>query len=224
MGGGCSVAVETIWTTTLLGLAGAGAVAGRGAVLGMGGVLVPTLLFFDIPMHNAVAAGLVAVIATSSAVASVNIERGWANMRLGTLLELATVGGALAGAYYAALLPARALIGLFGVLTAIVSVLLWRGRDGSAVVDHLAPAKGPLDAEYFDPASQTKVSYHVKRLSLGMAVAAFAGAVSGLAGGFGARLAPVLRHADEGRRGHEQFHDRRYGRGQRVSVLPARRR
>lgn len=184
-------------TLALLGLGAAGALAGTlGAVLGIGGgvFLVPSLvLFFDVPIHNAVATGLVAVIATSSAVASINIERGWANLRLGMVLELATVAGALAGAYFAALLPARALIGLFGCLMAVVSVLLWRGRDGSDVPTPATPAVGRLDSEYFDPASQSKVSYHVRRLPLGLGVSGVAGALSGMLGvGGGIFKVPVL--------------------------------
>ncbi|MGC8643041.1 MAG: TSUP family transporter [Isosphaeraceae bacterium] len=82
-----------------LGVILAGAATGiLGAILGTGGgvFLIPVLvLVLEVPMHYAVATSLVSVIATSSAVASTNVERGTANMRLGMTLEIATALGAL---------------------------------------------------------------------------------------------------------------------------------
>jgi uncharacterized membrane protein YfcA len=178
------------------GLVLAGAGAGLlGAVLGIGGgvFLIPTLvLFFHLPMINAVAAGLAAIIATSSAVASVNVERGTANMRLGMVLELATVAGALLGSLYAALIAARVLIGLFGALLALVSVLLWR-RSAPVHDETAASAAGPLDGEYDDPASGRRVAYRVKRLPVGLGVSFGAGALSGMLGiGGGVFKVPAL--------------------------------
>lgn len=179
----------------LLGLAAAGAASGTlGAVLGVGGgvFLVPVLvLFFQIPMLQAVAAGLVAVIATSSAVASVNVETGLANMRLGIVLELATVLGALGGALLASRMAPSALIGLFGVLQAVVGLLLWRGP--AEAEDHARPAAGALDASYYDPATEAEVSYRVRRLWAGLAVSLAAGGLSGLLGiGGGVFKVPAL--------------------------------
>ncbi len=82
-------------------LIAAGAVTGLlGAILGTGGgvFLIPILvMLLGVPMHEAVATSIVSVIATSSAVASTNVERGIANMRLGMTLEIATALGAIAG-------------------------------------------------------------------------------------------------------------------------------
>ena len=181
---------------SLAGLAVAGSAAGfLGAILGIGGsvFLVPAMvLFFGLAMRQAVAAGLVAVIATSSSVAALNVERGWANMRLGMVLELATVVGAIAGAHYAAMLPARFLIGLFGALTLLMSILLWRGpREEKEEFNE--DARGPLDAEYYDPAHHAKVSYHVRNLPAGMTVAVVAGSISGMLGvGGGIFKVPAL--------------------------------
>ena len=95
----------------MIQLVAAGAVSGLiGGLLGLGGAifLIPALvLAFGVPMHSAVAAGLVAVIATSSAAGSHNAEQGFANVRLGMTLETTTVLGALAGALLAHCLPER---------------------------------------------------------------------------------------------------------------------
>jgi uncharacterized membrane protein YfcA len=80
-------------------LLGGGALTGTlGAILGIGGgvLLIPILVIgLDLPMHQAVATSITSVIATSTAVASGNVERGTANMRLGMTLEIATALGAI---------------------------------------------------------------------------------------------------------------------------------
>ncbi len=78
-----------------------------GAILGTGGgvFLIPLLvLAFGVEMHYAVATSIITVIATSTAVASANVERGTANMRLGMTLEIATSLGAIAGGLTVALI------------------------------------------------------------------------------------------------------------------------
>jgi hypothetical protein len=108
-----------------LGLVAAGILTGLiGAALGTGGgfFLIPVLVLgFGMPMHYAVATSIVTVIATSSAAAGTNVERGTANMRLGMLLEVATATGAIAGGLCAGWLPARGLEGLFAVVLWIVA-------------------------------------------------------------------------------------------------------
>lgn len=156
--------------------------------------LVPALvLFFQVPMLEAVAAGLVAVIATSTAVASVNVATGLANMRLGIVLELATVLGALGGALLAGRLAPPALIALFAVLQALVGVLLWRGPAQGEAKENAQPARGALDAAYYDPATGAEVSYRLRRLWAGLAVSLAAGGLSGLLGiGGGVFKVPAL--------------------------------
>ena len=102
-----------------------------GAILGTGGgvFLVPVLVLgFDVPIHYAVATSIVTVIATSSAVASVNVERGTANMRLGMTLEIGTCSGAILGGLTAGWLSAHVLEAIFGLLLLPTALLMWRGR------------------------------------------------------------------------------------------------
>ena len=181
--------------TQIAALLAAGAVTGLlGAVLGIGGgvFLVPALvLWFQVDMTQAVAAGLVAVIATSSAAASVNVERGTANMPLGLVLENATVLGALCGSFLAAFLAPELLIGLFGALLAVVTALLWRGPAGGPALP--GGKDGVLGGSYYDPAAGRTVSYSVRRLGAGLGVSFVAGNLSGLLGvGGGVLKVPVL--------------------------------
>lgn len=177
-------------------LAAFGAVAGLlGTLLGVGGgvFLIPALvLWAGVDLPHAVSAGLVAVIASSSSAGSVNVGRGTANMRLGMVLEPATVLGALTGGFSAALIPVRGLIALFAALLASVTVLLWRGRaeedDGAAPA-----AQGVLSATYYDAAAGRDVTYSVTRLPTALAASFFAGNLSGLLGiGGGVVKVPVL--------------------------------
>src|SRR6476661_1518841 len=90
-----------------------------GSLLGLGGgvLIVPLLtLGFGLPLREAVGVSLVAVIVTSSASASVYLERHVANLRLGMTLELFSATGALVGGLVAFLIDGRVLAGLFAAL------------------------------------------------------------------------------------------------------------
>jgi uncharacterized membrane protein YfcA len=72
-----------------------------GALTGLGGgvILVPVLtLVFGVNLRYAVGASLISVIATSSGAASSYVKDGFANMRIGILMEVATTLGAIGGA------------------------------------------------------------------------------------------------------------------------------
>lgn len=194
----------TLVHTLLLALAGVGTGL-LGAVLGIGGgvFLIPVLVLgFGVPMHHAVATSLLAVIATSSAVASTNVEGGVANMRLGMTLELATVLGAMAGGLAAGALTAGMLEGLFAGILLPTAVLMWRGRAAEAApegdeeepTDLEADApEAALEGRYYDRAERRVVTYRVRRLGGGLGVSFAAGGVSGLLGiGGGIFKVPAL--------------------------------
>ncbi len=177
-----------------------GLVAGTfGALFGLGGgiVMVPTLVVaLKVPMHNAIATSLVAVIATSSAATSRNVREGFANLRLGITLEVATVAGAIVGGSVAGLLPARSLMLLFATTLAVLSFLMARGKEvavlpAESVGDGVSFSR--LEASYHDSTLAREVSYSVRRLPLAMSVSGVAGVLSGLLGiGGGVLKVPVL--------------------------------
>jgi uncharacterized membrane protein YfcA len=101
-------------------------------MLGLGGgvFLVPLLtLALGVPIRAAVAASLVSVIATASASATVNLNRGLVNLRLGMVLEVATSVGGLTGGVLAAWLSHRQLFLTFG-LTLIAMGIVTALRSG----------------------------------------------------------------------------------------------
>jgi len=158
-----------------------------GSAFGLGGgiFVVPVLvLYAHVPIHNAIAASLLTIIATSSAVASVNVERGLANVRLGLSLEVSTAVGAVCGAFAAGYLPQNILKLLFAFLLAFAGLTMLRKSfvkkpaqsDADAVPAH------PLGSEFTDPATGKVHRYGVKHMPAASGISVFAGALSGLLG------------------------------------------
>ena len=162
-----------------------GFVAGTfGALLGLGGgvLLIPFLVIvIGVPMHQAIATSIVAVIATSSAGAAINLERRIVNMRLGMLLEIATVLGAILGGITANYLSAGILAKLFsGLLFFVALIMIWKVRqqNGQEVIH----SDGVLSGTFRDDASGETVTYTVKKVPATLAVSLVAGNISGLLG------------------------------------------
>ena len=184
-----------------------------GAILGTGGgvFLIPFLvLVFGVPMHYAVATSIVTVIATSTAVASANVERGTANMRLGMTLEIATSLGAIAGGLTVAILAPSLLEAIFACVMIPTAIMMWRGRTeragdlatgtrngagnvGPTLHAESNSATGMLGDRYYDSALHQCVSYQVHQLWGGLGISFIAGILSGLLGiGGGVFKVPAL--------------------------------
>ena len=121
-----ALGIEALWYVLT------GMVAGLlGAVLGLGGgiLIVPILtVLLGLPMHVAVAASLVAVVATSASSSAGYMKRGLPMVRLGLTLELTTIMGAVAGSVLAGYLEGDALQAAFGGLLLYTAWNMWRGR------------------------------------------------------------------------------------------------
>jgi uncharacterized membrane protein YfcA len=155
-----------------------------GALLGLGGgvFLIPFLVIgFNLSMHQAIATSIVAVIATSSAGAAMNVERQTVNIRLGMLLEIATVFGAVLGGLTANSLSSPVLTKIFAALLLLVSIVMFR-RNGQKKREEFVSHEGVLDGSFIDNATGELVIYKVRRLPWLMAVGVLAGNVSGLLG------------------------------------------
>jgi uncharacterized membrane protein YfcA len=154
-----------------------------GALLGLGGgvFLVPLLtLAIGVPIRTAIAASLISVIATASASATVNLNRGLVNMRLGVVLEVATSIGGLTGSLVSTRLTQRQLF-LFFAVTLVVMGVMTAARSGRRnVIADLAVPPGRLGGRLQEGAAA--YVYRPRRLPLGLAASLVAGAVSGLLG------------------------------------------
>lgn len=184
----------TLSAALILGLALTGAVAGvLGALMGIGGgiIVVPALvLIFGFDIKIAIAASLVAVVASSTAAGSVYVGKGLANMRLGMLLEIATTLGGISGGVLAVYVAPNFISMLFAFLLLITSFLIFRTRDqASAPKAAAAPAaaegheeRGALAGSFYDTYSRSVIYYQVERIFLGSGISFFAGIMSGMLG------------------------------------------
>ncbi len=175
-----------------------------GALTGLGGgvVIVPLLtLMFHFDIRYAIGASLVSVIATSSGAAAAYVKEGYANLRIGVFLEIATTLGALAGASLAVYMAPESVAVTFGVVLAASAYLSGRPRrpaakkgtgpicrNGPPGASHkldlspfsLLASRLRLDGSY--PANGGRVEYHVRGVPGGFAVMGVAGVLSGLLG------------------------------------------
>src|SRR5690348_15834133 len=81
-----------------------------GSLVGVGGgiIIVPLLtLVLRVDIHDAIAASIISVIATSSGAASTYVRKPISYLRLATLLEIGTSAEALCGAFLAGVISPR---------------------------------------------------------------------------------------------------------------------
>lgn len=138
-----------------------------GSLLGLGGglILIPMLtLIFKLPIHTAIGASIVGVIATSTGSAITYVREGRTDIRLGMTLELATTIGAITGALLAGLFSPDLLYIIFAVFLIYIAFTMAQRRETAAAMD--------MGSE--------KIKYH--NLPLGMGASGIAGVLSGLLG------------------------------------------
>ena len=175
----------------------AGTVSGSlGALLGLGGgvFLVPFLnLVMGFPFSVAAAISLTTVIATSSSVSAGRAGQQLINMKLGMLLEVATAAGSFLGGVTAQLIAQSVLQKLFGVVSAVVAlIMLTRLQRRNVILDPSADP-GVLGGRFYEQESGGIVTYRVKRLPVAIVASFVAGNVSSLLGiGGGIIKVPVL--------------------------------
>ena len=176
----------TVLEVTLLIALGSFAAGLLGALTGLGGgiVIVPMLtLVFHVHLRYAAGAALVSVIATSSGAGAAYVREGFTNIRLAMFLEIATVLGALAGAYAAAFVPPRALAVAFAAVLLHAAYRSLRPHPDRATISAPHPWAAPLRLNGVEPLPDGGGrAYTVQSVPLGFAIMSVAGAISGLLG------------------------------------------
>jgi len=180
---------------TIIFLSGTAA-GGFGALLGLGGgvFFVPLLhLALGFPLRTAAAVSLTTVIATSSSVSAGRAGEQLINLRLGMVLEVATVAGSLLGGLTAHLFSETTLQRLFGVVTVVAALAVLARVNRRNVLRDSTLDPGLLGGRFDEDESGGTVVYRVKRLPIGLLASFVAGNVSSLLGiGGGVLKVPAL--------------------------------
>ncbi len=167
-----------------------------GALVGIGGgiVIVPALsIIFHLPIHAAIAASIVSVIATSIAGARSYVDQQITNVRLGMFLEISTTAGALVGALIGVMVHGWILAVTFSVLIFYMAVVTFisRNRDdrmiqagdyGATRIDDRISRSLRLAGNYHDAAVDKEVYYQATRTIQGSLISSLAGVGSGMLG------------------------------------------
>ncbi len=150
-----------------------------------------TLLFHE-PIHTAIAASIVSVIATSIAGALSYVDQQITNVRLGMFLEISTTSGALVGAFVGVLMHGYVLSLIFGTLIFYMAIVSYRTREvDDRLIESGGFARGTddriasallLKGSYHDEAADKEINYHATKTIQGSLVASLAGVGSGLLG------------------------------------------
>jgi hypothetical protein len=184
----------TILTITILVLVGSFAAGLLGSLTGLGGglIIVPMLtLLFKVDLRYAIGASLVSVIATSSGAAAAYVREGYTNVRVGILLEVGTVIGALIGAALAGFTPTNVLAILLGAVLLVTTYRSLRPSPAHAIFT--TPDKWSerlrLDSTY--PTATGKQAYSVTNVPAGLGLMFLAGILSALLG-IGSGVVKVL--------------------------------
>jgi uncharacterized membrane protein YfcA len=182
--------------STILLVCGGASIGGLfGSLLGVGGgmFIVPLLVLgLHLPMKTAVAASIVAVIATSNAGGSSYVDQRITNLKLGMFLEVFTTAGAIVGSFLAMHTHEWLMLAVFSFVLLYLSYGTFTTRNlddrkiranefATAQQDTLTGFLG-LRGSYHDKAASRTVEYVVTGGYIGSAISLLAGVVSGMLG------------------------------------------
>ena len=178
----------------ILGLLAVGICASIiGTIFGIGGGIffVPVLtIFLGLSPNEAVAVSLVGIVATSTGAASHFVKTGAANVRLGLLLEITTVVGAMIGAMIAIY------IWDWVILCVFAAILIYSGMSMILRKERVIepPEKcSDMCFRYVDERDGIEKNYEVVNVPGGLAVSGAAGVLSSMTGvGGGTIKVPLM--------------------------------
>lgn len=175
---------------SLLAIAVAAGFVGSLAGLGGGVILAPVLVVvFNVPFGDAVGASAVSVLATAATSGAAYVHDRLTDLRIGSVLEIATVPGALIGATATVVLSKTSLVPYMLILLGVVLVstvpgsLTMRHEENPPEVEGDALSKRfHLEGSYYDLLHEKVVHYRGQNTVRALLVMFAAGIVSGLFG------------------------------------------
>ena len=156
-----------------------------GALTGLGGgiIVIPVIvLVFHLPIHYAMGASLISVIATSSSAGVSYLRQGYPNLRIGMLLEVTAVTGAIIGAGLVTVFPKKILMILFSALLFFSAYLTLKRREESERYNKSHPWATFFKLDNLHPAQLDVAPYYVQQVPQALFLLAIAGLLSGLLG------------------------------------------
>lgn len=175
----------TIFTFSFLLLIAAFCAGLLGSLTGLGGglIVIPVLTIgFDIDIHYAAGAALVASIATSSGSGARYIRKGVANIRLGMFLEIATTLGAVSGAFIAVYLNGSILAVIFSFVLLLTGINQWRKKSNTILTEGSVMAVRLRLNGHEKLADGSMCAYQLRNVGGGFSVMYIAGILSGILG------------------------------------------
>jgi uncharacterized membrane protein YfcA len=170
-----------------------------GSLTGLGGasILTPILVFLGIPIQEAIACGMVAIIATSSGAAASFVRHHITNVRLAMYLEMFTIIGAIVGATITVIIAPVFLYFLFAAFLATSFIGI---RSSLKEICYTPPKTQDrlsrwlkLEGSYLDKSTNQVVEYKATNSLLGGAGMFVAGIAAGMLG-IGAGAFKVIVH------------------------------
>jgi uncharacterized membrane protein YfcA len=158
-----------------------------GALTGIGGasILVPLLIILGIPVKQAIATGMITIIATSSGATMFSIHKEITNIKIAMFLEIFTITGAIIGATITTII-APVYLYFFFAFFLLTTFLKFNVSDETG--DGSSPSRDRLSrlldlkGSYFDESSRSVVDYTVKHTLTGGLGMFFAGTAAGMLG------------------------------------------
>jgi hypothetical protein len=157
-----------------------------GSLTGLGGgsILIPIMAITGIPLKEAIAAGMVSIIATSSGSASSFVREKISNVKIAMYLEMFTITGALLGAFITSIISPVYLYFFFAVFLLTSFLGIRRVNQDFVCIanqDRVSKWLG-FQGSYFDVSENKVVSYKATNALLGGGGMFIAGLAAGMLG------------------------------------------
>lgn len=162
------------------------AVGAPSSLVGLGGgfIIVPVLiLVFQLPVNNAVAISLVAILGTTVSSTLGYIRQKRVDFKLGLLYDILDVPGVVVGAYLTTVLPVNVLVVLCGFFIVAISILVIKQRRKNCSTEGSAANGSSAKQERHKIDSEGKVfRYTLQSTPLALTSSLLGGIVTGLSG------------------------------------------
>ncbi len=157
-----------------------------GSLTGLGGasIITPLLVLSGIPVKEAIASAMVAIIATSSGSAASYVKARLANVRMAMFLEMFTITGAIIGATITTIISPVFLYFFFAAFLCTSFLRLRHLKHGYIPLETQDRVSSWLNlhGSYYDEATEETISYRANHALWGGAGMFVAGIAAGMLG------------------------------------------